>query len=327
LTLAVATPPSRARPRLPLRAPASSQVTDLQRARLITSLVETVAEESYECLTVGKVTARARVSRKTFYDIFANREDAFLAAFEQTTARVRRQAIDAYAAETDWRSGIRAGLAQLLIFMDEEGGLACLCLIEALAAGQRVLARRAELLAEIAQAIDWGRDAAGGKADPPPLTAEAVVGGTLAILHNRCARESEDLAIDLLGPLMSTIVLPYLGARASRAELSRSSRQPARHARPPAPDRDGDPLKGLNIRVTYRTVRTLMTIGRHPGASNREVSEGAGISDQGQVSKLLNRLARVELIENKGEGQAKGAANAWHLTARGAYFEKVVRPR
>ncbi len=81
------------------------------------------------------------------------------------------------------------------------------------------------------------------------------------------------------------------------------------------------------MRLTYRTVRVLMVIGEKPEASNREVAVGSGITDQGQISKLLGRLARLELIENLGDGQEKGAANAWRLTARGAAVERATRPR
>jgi DNA-binding MarR family transcriptional regulator len=81
------------------------------------------------------------------------------------------------------------------------------------------------------------------------------------------------------------------------------------------------------MRLTYRTVRVLMVIGERPGASNREIAEGSGIVDQGQISKLLTRLARLNLVENVGDGQEKGAANAWHLTPRGAQVERATRPR
>lgn len=81
------------------------------------------------------------------------------------------------------------------------------------------------------------------------------------------------------------------------------------------------------MRLTYRTVRVLMVISERPGASNREIAERSGISDQGQISKLLGRLARLELVENRGDGQEKGAANAWHLTARGQAVERATRPR
>jgi hypothetical protein len=62
-----------------------------------------------------------------------------------------------------------------------------------------------------------------------------------------------------------------------------------------------------------------------PGASNAEVSARVGIVDQGQISKLLARLARLGLIENQGAGQRYGAANAWHLTDSGKEFEAAIR--
>jgi DNA-binding PadR family transcriptional regulator len=58
-----------------------------------------------------------------------------------------------------------------------------------------------------------------------------------------------------------------------------------------------------------------------------EITEGSGIVDHGQISKLLTRLAALSLIENLVDGQRKGAANAWHLTARGAQIERAARPR
>ncbi len=59
------------------------------------------------------------------------------------------------------------------------------------------------------------------------------------------------------------------------------------------------------MRLTYRTVRVLTFIGEHPGASNREIADGAGIADQGQISKLLTRLERLKLVTNLGEGQIR----------------------
>jgi predicted transcriptional regulator len=81
------------------------------------------------------------------------------------------------------------------------------------------------------------------------------------------------------------------------------------------------------MRLTYRTVRVLMVLAEHHGASNREVAEGADIVDQGQICKLLGRLARLGLIENLGDGQQRGAANAWHLTEHGAQIERAARRR
>jgi AcrR family transcriptional regulator len=286
------------------------QVTQIQRSRMLAAAVEAVEDVGYARMTVAQVISRARVSRKTFYDVFADREDCFLAAFEQALSQARSIAQEAYEQESSWRDGVRAALARLLLFMDEEPGLAKLCIVEALGAGERVLERRAKVLDELAEVIDRGRGATNAMREPPEVTAEGVVGAIFAVLHTRVLEHGDERLTDLLGSLMSMIVLPYLGARAAGRELSKPPMEvpKASGARPLG--RHKDPLEGLNMRLTYRTVRVLMVIAEHPGASNREIAEGSGIVDQGQISKLLNRLARLKLVENHGEGQEKGAANA-----------------
>ena len=86
-----------------------------------------------------------------------------------------------------------------------------------------------------------------------------------------------------------------------------------------------DLLHELPMRITYRTIRVLSAVGATPGASNRAVGDAAGIADQGQVSKLLARLRRLGLVENTGEGPARGMPNAWRLTPKGADVESAFR--
>ncbi|MFI5010688.1 MAG: hypothetical protein ACHQDY_10485, partial [Solirubrobacterales bacterium] len=220
-----------------------------------------------------------------------------------------------------------------------EPGLARLCVVVALGAGRGVLFRRAELLEALWVVVDRGPAAGGAKParttsgkrsraarEPAEITAEGVVGAVFAVLHTRLLAGGRRPLTDLVGPLMSMIVLPYLGARVASNELTKPA------PKFPKPGRGSqvlrkDPLEGLDMRLTYRTVRVLSVIGEHPGASNREVAEGSGIADQGQISKLLARLERLELIENLGAGQLKGASNAWRLTERGGQVERATRPR
>ncbi len=303
------------------------RVTEIQRNRMLTAAVQTVEEVGYARMTVAQVIGRAKVSRKTFYDVFIDREDCFLEAFDHAIAQARALVIDVYALESGWRDGVRAGLARVLRFMDEEPGLARLCVVEALGGGARVLESRARVLHELAEVIDRGRAVHAGTREPPEVTAEGVVGAVFAVLHTRVLEGGEEPLADLLAPLMSMIVLPYLGTRAASRELTRPAPASRGVARPSRRSGSRDPLEGLNMRLTYRTVRVLVVIGARPGASNREIAQDAEISDQGQISKLLMRLQRLELVENRGEGQSRGAANAWHLTARGAEVEHAARPR
>ncbi len=118
--------------------------------------------------------------------------------------------------------------------------------------------------------------------------------------------------LGLSSRLMAMIVLPYLGPAAAERELKR----PAPKARRAAPAR-ADPLRKLDMRLTYRTVRVLLAIESQAGASNRQVGSAAGVSDPGQISKLLARLQALRLIANTGGDHTKGEPNAWSLDIAG----------
>jgi DNA-binding MarR family transcriptional regulator len=79
------------------------------------------------------------------------------------------------------------------------------------------------------------------------------------------------------------------------------------------------------MRLTYRTLRSLAAIAENPGASNREVADAAGISDQGQISKQLTRLKSLNLVRNTGPGQSSGGPNVWRLTPKGQALLHAVR--
>jgi AcrR family transcriptional regulator len=300
------------------------EVREAQRSRVIAAAIDAVEADGYPALTIGKVVARSRVSRKTFSEVFVDLEDCFLAAFEQSLARGREVAVAAFAAEDGWRSGMRAALLATLAAMEQERGLARLCVIDSLGAGPRVVERREQALAEIACAIDGGR-AAAIRARPMPLTADALAGGVAELLHVSLRRENHVPLTDLLGSLMSIIVLPYLGPAAARQEFN----APAPRARRAAPVVLPEGVRDLpalrEMRVTYRTVRVLSAIAQTPGASNRMVSIDAGVIDQGQISKLLSRLENLGLVENTRNNHDTKGHNAWHLTELGVRVQRATR--
>src|SRR5450755_2839501 len=115
------------------------QVTEIQRSRMLAAAVEAVEEVGYARMTVAQVIGRAKVSRKTFSDVFADREDCFVAAFDQAVAHGRAVVSEAYARESGWLEGIRSGLARLLMWLEDEPAVAKVCVVEALGAGPKVL--------------------------------------------------------------------------------------------------------------------------------------------------------------------------------------------
>jgi AcrR family transcriptional regulator/DNA-binding MarR family transcriptional regulator len=297
-----------------------AQIVEIQRSRLLAAAIKAVDELGYTDTSVSDVTNRARVSRRTFYELFSNREECLIAVLEDVVALIAEEVSHAGIEGLAWRERVRMGLWAILSFLDREPVLARVCVIQALRGGPEVLRRREQILAGLAGVVDEGRGEGPRGERCSRLTAEGVVGAAFAIVYARLLRGEREPLTGLVGELMGMIVLPYRGAAAARREQARPA---------PAVRRGGvsgravlgcavaDPLEGVSMRLTYRTARVLRGVAECPGASNRGVAERAGIHDPGQVSKLLARLERLGLLANAGEGHAKGEPNAWSLTAKG----------
>jgi AcrR family transcriptional regulator len=314
----------------------------MQRARLLNAAVAAVDELGYARATVARITARARVSRRTFYDLFSSREDCLLAVIDDTVDALAAELAVAGVAELgSWRERIRTGLWTVLCFFDREPAVARVCVVQSARGGQRLLERREEILTALMAIVDEGRSSESPRVECPQLTAEGLVGAVLSILYKRLlARDPEPLS-SLLPDLMSLLVLPYLGPAAARRErrgigtFSAGRKGPAGVKSPArladvaglSPALVDDPLAGVPMRLTYRTARVLEDVAEHPGTSNRAVAEHAGIADQGQVSKLLARLERIGLLANTGAGHSKGEPNEWRLTPLGLRVTQSIRVR
>jgi AcrR family transcriptional regulator len=292
-----------------------------QRTRILEALARAMVElgPSRVGSSMPDVLARAEISSASFHQEFPDPESCMLGTFELGLERARRRMLEAYDIERRWLDAIRAGLAALLRFLEDEPALGRVLVVYSLGGGDRVLRRRVEVMAALAEVIDRGRvERVGRRQQPPAVIAEGVVGAVLAIIQNRLVSEESGGVAELFGSLVSVIVLPYLGAGAARRELTR----PMPPARPVPASTDTAAEASVarpGVRLTYRTARVLEAIAETPGASNREVADRAGIVDQGQISKLLGRLAERRLIEKSGEGRARGAPNSWRLTDAGEH--------
>lgn len=194
-------------------------VQAVQRERLLAAMLHTVAEVGYRALTVQDVLSRAGISRPTFYEQFEDKEDCFLAAFDASSALLRER-VEAAArrAGPHWRDRLRAGLEELLRYIDEEPEAARTVIVEARASSPAGLRRRDELLDEFAGCIDnLVRDEL---AEPPSAIAAAgVVGGIESVLYARLQRGEADELDSLIPSLMYFAVLTYAGHEAAGDEL------------------------------------------------------------------------------------------------------------
>ena len=188
-----------------------------QRQRIVDALVHVVFAYGCQAASVERVSARAGVSRRTFYEQFESREDAFAqasdAAAAELLARVERATADGATAS----ERLRQGLAALLGGLSEEPEVAHLCIVAVLSAGPLAIERRDAQMREFARLLDAIAERTGGS-PLPPLTSEGIVGAIYDVVYKRIAagRTSElpDLLDDLHGfcaPLFDRATDPRSG--------------------------------------------------------------------------------------------------------------------
>ncbi|MGC2372599.1 MAG: TetR/AcrR family transcriptional regulator [Solirubrobacteraceae bacterium] len=286
-------------------------------------MAEVVAERGLRLATISVMTERASVSHATFKRLFGDFDQCFAVLVGQIATRLTDLICEAFEREKAWRDGVLAGLEALLLFLDSEPALARVGLIEAVAGPAAVIKHQARLIERLGLLIDTGRDALPIDCQPPQLMAEAAIASVVGILRVRLRSDQAPPFIGLLGELAAVVVTPYLGS----TEAVEAARAGAKRAQLVAQEYMVTladflvPLPSQLARANAHRLRAcLLYIAENPGASNKYVAGGIGVSHLGQVSVLLARLEGVGVLR-KQAGRA-GHPNAWTLSS---YGEQVAR--
>lgn len=184
-------------------------VVENQRSRLISSMITTVAEIGFGKATIAKVTGPAKISRRTFYEFFGNKEDCYRAAYEASYEFLCQTTLSA-AADERWPSSVRAGLAALLEGLASHPDLASFFLISPASVGDAIASRHHQAMRELVEALVADAPSAGG--DVPETQAEALAGGLarLAAMKVNAGKAGELPA--LLPDLVELFLRPYVGS-------------------------------------------------------------------------------------------------------------------
>ena len=152
------------------------------RERLTGGLAAAIAEKGYAATTIADVVRHARVSKRTFYEHFADKEECFLALYSETSDELLELIAEAAADGAGaWGERIEAAARAYFERVAERPSLIRAALVEIQAAGPRARALRREVLRRYAELLRSLSEAAA--ADDPslrplsPALATAVVGG------------------------------------------------------------------------------------------------------------------------------------------------------
>lgn len=184
-----------------------SFVTANQHERILAAVARAAAELGYGPMTVEAVIARAGVSRRTFYEHFRNKEDAFLAAYDAVVRQAVRYVRRAYLKETTAQARLRAGIGAFLQFLASDPEVARMGIVEVFAAGPRAMARRNEARRLFAEIIEENIHELVPSVRHPELTAETIVGGIFEVVFNRILTGRTDELPGLADNLLAAILM------------------------------------------------------------------------------------------------------------------------
>ena len=148
-----------------------------QRGRLVEAAMHVFGTRSFGEARVADVLEHAAISRKTFYEQFADKEACFMAAYEAASVRVRDAVRVAARDQTSWDDSVRAGIEALLRFLASEPELARLLVVEVTGAGPSALRRRADAVRAFAAMLAQTTD------EDAPLGAQVAAGGIWEVIH------------------------------------------------------------------------------------------------------------------------------------------------
>jgi AcrR family transcriptional regulator len=187
----------------------------LQRERLLRAAALEFAERGYAGTSSESISRRAAMSKATFYEHFANKEECMLALFDLARRVVQEAMATAagQAPEGDARERMRAGTRAFLTALSEHPEFAQTLLVEIIGAGPRAAQRRDMILQAFADVLDAENAAAARTGSirrfSSPHDSFAIIGATIE-LASRQMRLGEPADIRDLEPVIERLMLGVL---------------------------------------------------------------------------------------------------------------------
>jgi AcrR family transcriptional regulator len=194
-----------------------SFVIQNQRERMLAAVADVASAASYGEMSVEDIIVTAGVSRRTFYEHFKNKEDAFIAAYEEAAGRLLAAVRAGYESREGFADRVRAGIEMFLMLLAADPAFARMCIVEVMAAGPEAVQRRNEAMQAFAMMFE--ENARAFLEEPPPsqLAAETIVGGIYEVIYTRIQRGEIRQLPELAPDLARSALMHYFGPEGAEA--------------------------------------------------------------------------------------------------------------
>jgi AcrR family transcriptional regulator len=183
-------------------------VHEVQRGRLLDALAEVIAEEGYLDTTVHKILKRAGISRRTFYEIFTDKEDCFLASYQEAADHVLVLVQRACRLGGTPEIRIENSLRAMLEFAEREPHVARMCVVEVLAAGEKARRRRAKTMERLTDLVAGALEERCESRDEALLRARLLTGGVHEMVYDALANRRTEGMSELAAEVTASHLSP-----------------------------------------------------------------------------------------------------------------------
>jgi AcrR family transcriptional regulator len=171
-----------------------------QRERLQAAMIELIGERGYQAVRILDLTQLAHVSRPTFYNLYADKEELLLDAYEDIAGRTSRAVNSAFGTEGSLEERLPLAMRAFVELAAAEPDAMSLALLGTFGAGPRALERRNRTLQGLEQTMQAGRTRPSSGL-PVDLTVKFTIGGIREVTATRLrqghSHELNELAIEL----------------------------------------------------------------------------------------------------------------------------------
>jgi AcrR family transcriptional regulator len=250
-----------------------AEVLHHQRIRMHGAMVEAVAANGYEGTSVRQIIALAGVSRRSFYEHFANKQECLLATFDVIAGSAMRRAGEAYlACDGALEQRLRAALAEFAGAIARSHKAADLVIVQTQTVGVPGLLRlrRATARCEQMLCVSFGssRDAS-----PLPLPVVRGIAGGLHAAMSACVREQGRMATSELTEEMVGWTLRFPAPGCARMTALIADRAARSMRRGPPPRRDAAARAGERERLMEEALRLATVEDLHELSAPRIADE------------------------------------------------------
>lgn len=188
-----------------------------QRHRILLGALEVFGTKGSAAATVQDLIGEARVSRATFYKLFADKESCLAALHDELLTWLWDEVAVAVAEAETWPLRLRAAVERTIELLAADPRVARICTVEVYAAGSQLRARHDRLLDDLGALLRLGRAERKWGAGLPPLLEPMLARGAISIVGRSIVYRQSPAPATLSLELSQFMLIPYLGAEQARA--------------------------------------------------------------------------------------------------------------